>query len=315
MADQQHQSGAGGADDPDAPDRTSRFDAVDDRTVADGGGSPAPDATAPLPGGPVPGMTGQPPAAGSGRTAPPPGGPDMTAPLRGGPDITAPLPGGPAGPTAPLARPDATAALPAATEVWSGRAEVKPPTPPALRTAGPVGWEAAGWDVPDERSGRSWWMPILLGLLALLLVGLIGFGVWMFTRPSSSGGVPVVPSRTVAPTTAVASTAPTSPAPTRVSPSATTRSPTVAAPADVVVPELVGLASADARSTLDDLGLTYRLISRTSDQPAGTVIDTDPPAGQEVPAGARVTLVIASAPRTPATPTPAVTPTSPTPTR
>jgi beta-lactam-binding protein with PASTA domain len=63
----------------------------------------------------------------------------------------------------------------------------------------------------------------------------------------------------------------------------------------VPIPALIGLSSADARQALDRVGLAYRLIFRPSDSaPAGTVIDSDPPEGREVPPDTEVTLVIAS---------------------
>ncbi|HEX8632315.1 MAG TPA: PASTA domain-containing protein [Catenuloplanes sp.] len=340
MADEQHQPG-GGADGPEGVDETRQFapfDADDDRTVAGGdrpapaapGGPGDPGATTAMPGVPgdpaattaIPGVQGRPgdPAA----TTAMPGDPWATRATPGVPgdsgattamppvDATAPLHQGPAaGGTAPLPRPDGTGALPPA--VWSGRAEVRPPTAPVVRTAGPVGWEAAGWEA-DERPGRTWWMPILLGLLALLLISLLGVGVWLITQSGSRSGAPVVPSPSATPSRKVASTAPTSAAPTTATPPAATTA-TPAAP-DVVMPDLVGQSSQEARDALDDLNLTYRLRSQPSDQAAGTVIETDPPAGRELPVGARVTLVIASPPRTTAAaPRPTVTPTSPTPTR
>ncbi|PSK61420.1 hypothetical protein B0E53_06676 [Micromonospora sp. MH33] len=78
------------------------------------------------------------------------------------------------------------------------------------------------------------------------------------------------------------------------------------------LPPLVGQPESAARAALDRLGVDYRVRYRTSDQPAGTVIDTDPEAGEPVAEGDRVTLVVAraAAPTTDAstsTPSPTVT--------
>ncbi|WP_236648779.1 hypothetical protein [Micromonospora sicca] len=108
---------------------------------------------------------------------------------------------------------DRTAPLPVA---WSGRAGVPPPRP--------VGYQEAGTEwYTEEQAGRRWWMPILLGILALLLIALIGVGVWLALRAADRGPEPS-PSLTPGPTTAPATTAaPTSAAPTTQPP--TTRPP------------------------------------------------------------------------------------------
>lgn len=186
---------------------------------------------------------------------------------------------------------DRTAPLPAA---WSGRAGVPPPRP--------VGYQEASTEwYTEEQAGRRWWMPILLGILALLLIALIGVGVWLALRAADRGPEPS-PSLTPGPTTAPATTA----APTSAAPS--TEPPTTTAAAQVPMPPLVGLPEAAARAVLDRLGVDYRVVTRPSDRPAGTVIETDPAAGAPVVEGDQVTVVVAeaAAPTTGAgTPTPA----------
>ncbi|WP_406039375.1 PASTA domain-containing protein [Micromonospora sp. NBC_00898] len=190
---------------------------------------------------------------------------------------------------------DRTAPLPAA---WSGRAGVPPPRP--------VGYQEASTEwYTEEQAGRRWWMPILLGILALLLIALIGVGVWLALRAADRGPEPS-PSLTPGPTTAPATTAaPTSAAPSTEPP---TSPPTTTATAQVPMPLLVGLPEAAARAALDRLGVDYRVVTRPSDRTAGTVIETDPPAGAPVAEGDHVTVVVAeaAAPTTGAgTPTPA----------
>jgi beta-lactam-binding protein with PASTA domain len=68
------------------------------------------------------------------------------------------------------------------------------------------------------------------------------------------------------------------------------------------VPALKGLSSQEARKALDRKGLNYRLRYVPSDSPAGTVIDSDPAEGQQVPADTVITLIIAAETDTP-TPT------------
>ena len=68
-------------------------------------------------------------------------------------------------------QPDATAVQPPAA--WAGRAEVRPPGPGQPEYSTSSDWEA----VPPPAEPRArWWMPILIGVLALLLLGLLGWG-------------------------------------------------------------------------------------------------------------------------------------------
>ncbi|RBJ03368.1 penicillin-binding protein [Micromonospora provocatoris] len=204
-------------------------------------------------------------------------------------DATRPLPGGPAGqggpggqggPRRPL---DATAPQ-EPVGAWSGRAGVPPPRPAGYPEPG------AEW-YGDEQAGRRWWMPILLGVLALLLLGLIGVGVWLALRAAdrNSDPGPAVPS-----ISAQTSAAPTTAAPTSAAPSSSPPStPATTAPVEVPMPPLVGLPEAAARAALDRLDLDYRVQRRASDRPAGTVISTDPEAGYPVGEDDRVTIVVA----------------------
>lgn len=140
-------------------------------------------------------------------------------------------------------------------------------------------------------------MPILLGVIALFLLAVLGFGVWLIVQASqggpASGPRPVpTPSATSAPSPAPQG----SPTP---SPSTTTQTPTTRTtpPGAVPMPILVGLPEAVAREVLDQLGLTYQIRFRTgSGWPSGTVIETDPRAGTPVLPNQRVTLVVAESP-------------------
>jgi hypothetical protein len=176
---------------------------------------------------------------------------------------------------------------------------VPPPDATAVRGATPADWG------PDESGGTGgrWWLPIVWGIVALLLLGLLSVGIWLIARAEDSE--PATPS--ASPTPAATSAQPTSAAPSTTGPPPTSQA------APVPVPPLVGLTTVQARAELDALGLTYRLRFSTSDQPAGTVIQTDPAAGTEVPAGTQITLVIATPPRTTAAPPPTTAAPTPTP--
>ncbi|MEU5939004.1 PASTA domain-containing protein [Micromonospora sp. NPDC047548] len=189
------------------------------------------------------------------------------------PDATGPEPTAPTAPTAP-----------AAPAVWSGRAGVPPPRPADYRE--PVEWYG------EEQGGRRWWMPILLGILALLLLGVLGAGIWLALRAADERAKE--PSPPPVPTSApVTTAAPTTAAPTTGAPS----TPATTAAARIPVPPLVGLPRASAGRILDRLDLSYRVRTRESaEQPPGTVVETDPGSGELVSAGDEVTLVVAVAP-------------------
>jgi hypothetical protein len=208
------------------------------------------------------------------------------------------------GRTEAAARAAAGRTQPGSEPVWAARAQVRTPRPGA---GGDYTTHTDWAPVPSEPR-RVWWSPILIGIVVMLLIAALGFGIWLIMKsvgddepatPVVTGSV--VPSR--APVTTEPSSAPTSA-------SATTKPPTSAPPepAEVPIPALVGLSSADARQALDRVGLPYRLIFHSSDAEPGTVIDSDPPEGREVPADTEVTLVIAAArPSTPTTVTPTTT--------
>jgi len=63
-----------------------------------------------------------------------------------------------------------------------------------------------------------------------------------------------------------------------------------------VVPSVIGMSRADAEAALDGRGLTARFESRDSDQPEDTVVETDPVAGESVPAGSTVTVFVSTGP-------------------
>lgn len=185
---------------------------------------------------------------------------------------------------------------------WSGRAEVRPPQPVGGRPE--ADWTAA---VPPQRD--RWWMPIVVGIIALILLGVLGWAIWLIVRDSDDE-TPAPVATTSATSGETATTQASSPSPTPTTTSASpspTLSSSTASPAasEVQIPALRGLSLPEAQVALRSTGLNYRLIYRpASDVPPGTVIDSDPVEGQEVPPDTTVTLVIAAeATNTPTEPT------------
>jgi len=188
-----------------------------------------------------------------------------------------------------------------ANPAWSGRAEVRPPQPG--RGYPEVDWAAAA----PARQRDRWWMPIVVGVIALILLAVLGWAVYLLVGDESDDETPApVISHSAAPSeTATTQSSSPSPTPTTASP---TPPPSTAPPTatEVTIPALRGLALPAAQSALRSTGLNYRLIYRqASDVPPGTVIDSDPVEGQVVPPNTTVTLVIAAE----ATSTPTTEPT------
>jgi len=182
-----------------------------------------------------------------------------------------------------------------AAGTWSGRAGVRPPTD---EDAVPGD---ADWNVREpERS--NWLLPVIFAVVLVLLVGLLGLGLWLSLRNDKT---PVTPAST--------GPRPTSAAPTSASPSATP-SATVSASATIAsLPDLTGLSYAAAVTLLTGIGLVpERVDTITTDLPAGYVIRTDPAGPRDLPVGTKVRLFVAVAPpptTAPATPSPTPSPT------
>jgi hypothetical protein len=259
----------GGPGTPGEPDETREFDPfADDDDDAKG--------------------SAEAPAASGGDTDP-----DRTAQMPAAGDETRQVPA--ADETRRMPAADETAPVPTQPAAWSGRAGVPPPEATAVREPAPT--ELA----PPEDGGGRWWMPIVVGIVALLLLAGLITGIWLIYNANKVEPTPT-PSPTLAPTSAPATSA---------APTTSPATPPTTAPAGVPVPPLVGLTDQQARDVLDRLGLSYRLVYRPAVEPPNTVIETDPAEGEIVPEGAEVTLVIASplTPTGPPTTAPTVEPT------
>ncbi|HEV8565999.1 MAG TPA: PASTA domain-containing protein [Actinoplanes sp.] len=173
---------------------------------------------------------------------------------------------------------------------WAGRAEVRPPRPGVDSDYPDSDWAA----VPSSEPRGKWWMPILIGIVALILVALLGWGIWLIIRAQDKNdGTPApVPTTSAAPP-------PTTQPTTQATTEAPTTRPTTTEPTQtaVTVPALRGLSQQEAQQALSRRGLAARLrFVPSTKAPPGTVIDSDPPEGQEVPPDTTVTLIIAAAP-------------------
>jgi PASTA domain len=180
---------------------------------------------------------------------------------------------------------------------WAGRAEVRPPRPGVDSDYPDEDWTAVP---PSEQRGK-WWMPILAGIVGLILVALLGWGIWLIIQAQDKNDqapAPVPTTSAAAPPTTQPTTEATTAAPTT---RPTTTEPTQTA---VTIPALRGLSQQDALQALSRRGLSSRLrFVVSTEAPPGTVIDSDPPEGREVPPDTTVTLIIAAEP----TPTPSTT--------
>lgn len=176
---------------------------------------------------------------------------------------------------------------------WTARANVPQPGDPALRQSTPEEWVEE-----DPYQGRSWFTPVIVGVVALLLVGALSVGLYLIYQATADGdnapqdqlpGV-VTSSSAVAPSP---TRQPTTAAPSSAAPSETTAAP----PSSVAIPPLRGNTLAQATIKLQQLGLEVKVVRRAdgSVQP-GEVLESDPGPGAMVAVGETVTLFVAIAP-------------------
>ncbi|MDP9798457.1 hypothetical protein J2S43_006969 [Catenuloplanes nepalensis] len=261
----------------------------------------------PVPGGPDQTAPYRPVAGGPGGNdqtrpyRPVPGGPDQTAPYRPVPggDATRrmdPVQGGPAGPAGP-----------AGQDPWTARASVRPSEPAgAFTQSDPFSRNDPGWGEPEEPN-RKWLMPVMWGVITLLVILLLGVGIYFGTQ--AGGGDPEpTPSVTTAatPTAERTSAEPSEEASEEPTPEETTAAPSPTRAAEVEVPRMTGYTMQEAQQELAGLGLPFALVYQTTDDfDPNTVIDSDPPGGAVVPKGTKITLTVARAPEptAPAEPT------------
>ncbi|MEV6970165.1 PASTA domain-containing protein [Hamadaea sp. NPDC051192] len=177
---------------------------------------------------------------------------------------------------------DATQVTPGGDH-WTGRAEVRPD---AVRDAVPP----EEWNDVEEPS-RNWWLPILIGVVAVLVALAVIVAVVLLMRRSNE---PEPVPTTGAPT---ATSAAPSPSPTQTAPSSPETTNTGGPTTQIEVPDLAGQSEAAAKSRLDQLGLTYSVTYQEAPgTEAGTVITTVPVGGSIVGPGDDIRLIVATAP-------------------
>jgi hypothetical protein len=220
--------------------------------------------------------------------------------------------------------PVADATQPVIAPRWAARASVPPDAPDDLNypALGAEDHPATAKPAPVSEEERSGLSPAVIALIVLVLLAILGTGLWLIFRNSSSTPIPAPSGQQgTAPATTAAPTESATPAPTPSATTATTPAapPTTAvpapppptptqAPATVTVPRLVGLPEAQAKQRLTDLGLTFQVEYQQADgKKTGTVLSSNPAEGAQVPKGTRVTLIVAAAPAS-TPPSPAVVP-------
>ncbi len=254
--------------DPDAP--------VDPWAGADGSPDAGPDATAHdgAPGSTQPGASGPEPALDETAADVPPVGP-------GGPGVVPPV--GPGG-TGVLP------AVPPEPPKWSARASVRP------RDVEDGLVDGDEWS--DSAPPRGAFFPVLMTVSVMILLALIGLGVWLLVRGTGSPPPPLASATTT-----------TSAHPTTTPPPTTTKPPTTA-PVMVSIPDLAGKDYAAAAAALQTVHLVATKATEHSDLvPAGQFVRAEPAVGSPVPVGSTVIVVISLGS---ATPTPTAEPTTPT---
>jgi serine/threonine-protein kinase len=197
-----------------------------------------------------------------------------------------------------------------------------------------------------RQEGQPWWI-WLLAVLAVLLLGVIGFlgaqiltalgpaasvspspSVPTVTVPTDWVGMKVIPVQQAAeslglkttverkndstiPVDQVISTDPTGG--TSVPKGSTVKLTVSAGQEMVAVPALVGQTRDEAAATLTGVGLRLGSVGQafSADQPEGAVISSNPAAGVSVPKGSQVNIVLSRGPEPTPTPTPTPVPTPP----
>lgn len=204
---------------------------------------------------------------------------------------------------------DATQMLPPPMgERWSARAGVRPSQPPGYLEAYQQQTQAyppeavAADEYADRR--RRWWAPALVAVIALVLLGMLGLGIWLILQALERPGGP---SPLPAPTTSSSASASASASPSPTAQPSPKPSPTPM----VAVPQVVNVPLADAQAALDRAGLKSQVVERPDGNARpNTVVAVAPAPGTEVPVGSTVTLYVA-VPLPPTSQPPTVAPTVP----
>jgi PASTA domain len=213
-------------------------------------------------------------------------------------------------------------------QIWAARVPIRPDDVAPVREPVPPEWEQPEEEPqpaePGSAESRPAVHPAVLGLVIVVLLAMLGTGLWLIFHRSTATPVSVPslpPVASAPPTPADTATAadtgtptqqptPTAPTPTGVpttAPATATQAPAPppppSSPALVAVPDgLVGLRVQDAERRLTAAGLTYTVVGLR----AGKVTATSPESGTTVPRGSQVTLVVGLSSPSPTAKTPAL---------
>jgi hypothetical protein len=175
---------------------------------------------------------------------------------------------------------------------WVARANVNPQRP---RSSLPQAWEEDPAREDDPYGGRSWFTPVIVAVVGLVLLFAVGVGVFLIYRNSGKTAQPQPSSSVVSAAPTTTGPAPTSAAPTSVAPSSA--EPSTSGPAIAVIPTLRGATQQGATNQLKALGFTVNVIMIDDPTVApGTVSHTDPAEGTPATTGSTITIFVSKRP-------------------
>jgi hypothetical protein len=209
-------------------------------------------------------------------------------------------------------------------QIWAARVPIRPDDVTPVREPVPPEWEQPEEEPqpvePGTADGRPALHPAVLTLVIVVLLAMLGTGLWLIFHRSTATPVTVprlppvasapptpadtaaaadtdTPTQEFTPTAAPTATEVPTTAPATATQAPAPPPPSPSSPALVAVPDLVGQPLGEAEQRLSAVGLTYRV---AGPQLGNVVISTTPAAGTLVRPGSRVTLKVgpSSAPPT-----------------
>ena len=215
-------------------------------------------------------------------------------------------------------------------QIWAARVPIRPDDVGPVRESVPPEWEQPEEEPqpaePGTADGRPAVHPAVLAIVIVVLLAMLGTGLWLIFHRSTATPVAVpslppvasapptaadtaaaadtdTPTREFTPTAASTPTEVPTTAPATATQAPAPPPPAPSSPALVAVPNgLVGLRVPDAERRLAAVGLRYTVVRL----PGGQVVTaTSPESGAMVPRGSQVTLMVG-----PSSPPPTKTPAS-----
>ncbi len=202
----------------------------------------------------------------------------------------------------------------AATVAATGATQLAPAAPPISPTSG-GGRRALPPEDDEDESNAKWWG---IGIIGVLLLGALAFGIYKWTEPPpevaqvavtdvtgmqvdeatralTNDGFTVDPEQEQRPDNelkegAVIATDP--PAGEKIDETSTVKLIVSSGPENVTIPSLNGFSYDQAKELLEGKGLKVKKSERDSTLAADNVINSDPPAGEVVKFGSTVTLLV-----------------------